>query len=59
MINHDFLFALDLVERGTTQKLQIWVLKTMEFFSGLLKDDIIWGKNKNGLWMELNMRICS
>jgi hypothetical protein len=33
--------------------------KKMDFFSGLLRDGIIWRKDKNGLWMELNMRICS
>lgn len=61
MINYDFLFALDLVERETTQKLRIWVYKkkAMDFFSGSLEDGIIWRKDKNGIWVELNMRICS
>lgn len=60
MINYDFLFALDLVERERKQKLWTWVLKkNMDFFLDSLEDDIIWRKDKNGIWMELNMRICS
>lgn len=60
MINYDFLFALDLVERKKKTKVtDMGCKKNMEFFSGPLEDGIVWGSNKTRTWMELNMKICS
>lgn len=42
-----------------TKVTDMGVIKKMDFFFGSLEDGIIWRKDKNGLWMELSMRICS